>query len=279
MWKMKYIVALFLLLTLAALAAPVPGKTVLTISAGTATQTLDAAALLANPQTRDITIDDDVSYKKTMHYRAIPLATLLHGMKLPADSVLEAVANDGFVAALPLDLVTHTQKGAAEAFLAIEPPNAPWPALPGKKQSAGPFYVVWLNPSASGIRTEQWPYMTAQLRTADSPAKRWKELAVAENVSLESPLRTGQTLFATQCMSCHKLNGAGSADVGPDLNLPMNPTEYFKADALKKYIRDPSSLRHWQGMQMPGFGKDALSDHEIDLIVSYLEHMAGRKKQ
>ena len=31
-------------------------------------------------------------------------------------------------------------------------------------------------------------------------------------------------------------------------------------------------------MQMPGFGKDALSDHEIDLIISYLGHMAANRK-
>jgi hypothetical protein len=28
---------------------------------------------------------------------------------------------------------------------------------------------------------------------------------------------------------------------------------------------------------MKGFDKEALSDHEIDLIVAYLRHMAGRK--
>jgi mono/diheme cytochrome c family protein len=44
--------------------------------------------------------------------------------------------------------------------------------------------------------------------------------------------RARQTLFVTQCLVCHKLNGAGSADVGPDLNLPENPTEYFQASAL-----------------------------------------------
>ena len=31
-------------------------------------------------------------------------------------------------------------------------------------------------------------------------------------------------------------------------------------------------------MKMPGFDQDALSDHEIDLIIGYLAHMAGRKK-
>jgi mono/diheme cytochrome c family protein len=271
---MKYIAALFLLFISA---FPAHGAESLTLSIGTDKRVMTAPQLLADPKTRDISIADP-SYKKTMHYRALPLSALLAGMKLPPDSVIEAVANDGFVAQLPTDLLLNDKTGAAQAFLAIEPPDTPWPALPGKKASAGPFYIVWLNASASGIRSEQWPFMIAALRSADSPAKRWKELAVDPALPAAALIRAGQALFVTQCMACHKLNGAGSSAAGPDLNLPASPTEYFKPDALKKYIRNPASLRHWDGMQMPGFDKDALSDHEIDLIISYMEHMSTTRK-
>ena len=270
---MKYIAALlFVLLSHAALA-----DNGLSVTIGKVEKKFTAAALLARPETREIEIDDP-SYQKPMKYHAIPVKALLAGMKLPPDAVIEAVANDGFVAQLPTDLLLQPTSGASEAYLAIEPPDARWPVLPGKKASAGPFYLVWLNPAATGIRSEQWPYMVAALRSADSPAKRWKELAVDKSLSAVSPIRTGQALYVTQCMACHKLNGAGSADVGPDMNRPASPTEYFQPDALKKYIRDPASLRRWNGMQMPGFGKDALSDHEIDLIISYLGHMAANRK-
>ena len=83
----------------------------------------------------------------------------------------------------------------------------------------------------------------------------------------------------TQCLVCHQLNGAGSANVGPDLNRPENPTEYFQGEALHRYIRSPAALRHWPTMQMQGFDKDALSDHEIEEIIAYLRHMASRKAQ
>lgn len=270
---MKYIAALlFVLLSHAALA-----DDGLTVTIGKQEQKFTAAALLARRETREIEIDDP-SYRKPMKYRAIPVAALLAGMKMPPDAVIEAVASDGFVAQLPTDLLLHPKQGASEAYLAIEPPDARWPDLPGKKASAGPFYVVWLNPAATGIRSEQWPYMVAALRSAGSPAKRWKELAVDKSLPADSPVRAGQALYVTQCMACHKLNGAGSSDVGPDLNRPASPTEYFQPDALKKYIRDPASLRRWDGMQMQGFTKEALSDHEIDLIVSYLGHMADNRK-
>lgn len=273
---MKYIAALLITLFLA---SPALAEDALTITIGAQKQRMTAAELLKNPQARDLTIPNDPSYKKNMTYRAIPLAALLAGMKLPPDAVIEAVATDGFVAQLPLDLLLHTAAGASEAFVAIEPPDAKWPNLAGKKASAGPFYIVWLNPVASGIRSEQWPYMVAQLRAADSPAKRWKELAVDKDLPADSPIRAGQALTVTQCMACHKLNGAGSSDVGPDLNRPMSPTAYFTPDALKKYIRDPASLRKWDAMQMPAFSKDALSDREIDLIIAYLQHKASQERK
>jgi hypothetical protein len=69
-----------------------------------------------------------------MTYRAVPVAALLGGMTLPADSVIEAVALDGFIAQLPLDLVLNTDPSKAVAWLAIEPQDHPWPAIPGKER-------------------------------------------------------------------------------------------------------------------------------------------------
>ena len=65
--------------------------------------------------------------------------------------------------------------------------------------------------------------------------------------------------------------------MGPDLNVPYNPTEYFSGDFLKRYIRDPQSLRQWPQAKMPAFTASVLPDNELDLLVGYLRHMAGRK--
>ncbi|MDZ3990490.1 hypothetical protein PspTeo4_01528 [Pseudomonas sp. Teo4] len=103
--------------------------------------------LLEHPQARDISIDDDVSYKRPMHYRAVPLAALLDGV---SDSDhLQAVALDGFAAEMPAGPLL--QHGPAQAWLAVEDPTAPWPALANGKPSAGPFYLVWTQPQASGF--------------------------------------------------------------------------------------------------------------------------------
>jgi len=253
------------------------GEPQLTLQLGGASRSLGRDALLANPAATVIEVLRDPSYGRPMRYRALPLAALLAGGRILPDQVLETVASDGFVAMLPSDLVLESSTKAAKAYLAIEPAAAPWPALPGKPFSAGPFYLVWLDPEASGIRGEQWVYMVSRIRSADSPAKRWPALAVDPSLPAGDPLRSGQALFVTQCLVCHQLNGVGSAAVGPDLNLPMNPTEYFQPAALKRYIRDPRSVRRWSAMRMEGFGQDAMSDREIDLVIGYLRYMAGRK--
>jgi mono/diheme cytochrome c family protein len=92
------------------------------------------------------------------------------------------------------------------------------------------------------------------------------------------PIRAGQALFFVQCLTCHKLNGAGAANVGPDLNVPRNPTENFTSQGLHDLIRNPRAVRTWPGQGMPGFPPDYLSDREIDLVIAYLKHMAGRKQ-
>lgn len=264
------------LLLAAACSKHAPGNQ-LTVILGGSPHVYTRKDLLKNPATREITVLKDPVYG-TMHYQALPLSALLQGAKILPGQVIQTVATDGFTAYLPLDLVMRKpgDKGAVP-YVAIEPPAHPWPHITGKKFSAGPFYVVWLNPAADDIRTEQWPYGTVTLRAVDSPVNRWPALAIDSKLPLTSPVRAGQALFVTNCLTCHRLNGAGDSDVGPDLNLPMNPTEYFRPGILHAYIRNPASIRHWKTMWMKSFSKDTLSDREIDQIIAYLGYMAKHK--
>jgi mono/diheme cytochrome c family protein len=75
------------------------------------------------------------------------------------------------------------------------------------------------------------------------------------------------------------LSGAGASTVGPDLNEPMNPTQYMTRDGLHALIRDPKSVRSWPTMQMPAYASDKMSDREIDLIIEYLKHMAAKRSE
>src|ERR1700722_11807493 len=56
--------------------------------------------------------------------------------------------------------------------------DTPWPPIPGKDKSAGPFYIVWIGDQASSVPIMKWPYQVVSLPVQDAPAKRWPSLAV-----------------------------------------------------------------------------------------------------
>ncbi|WP_332820707.1 c-type cytochrome [Pseudomonas sp.] len=232
-----------------------------------------SAELLAHPQARHIEIAEDVSYKRTMSYRAVPLAALLDGVQ-PGDH-LQALALDGFVAELPAAAVLN--QSGAQAWLAVEDPALPWPPLATGKASAGPFYLVWQNPAASHIGPEQWPFQVARIRKLATVAERFPQLLPAADAPAQ--VQAGLMQYQKHCMACHRLNTAGDSQFGPDLNVPHNPTEYFAADFLRRYIRNPQHLRRWPQGRMPGFAETVLSDAELAQLLDYLRHMAGRKVQ
>jgi mono/diheme cytochrome c family protein len=259
----------------------VPGSAsadpVLDIVVGGQTRHFGRDELLRRPDVANVSVANDIAYGKAMTYRAVPVAALLAGLNPPDNAVIESVALDGFAAQLPLELLTNTDPAKAVAWLAIEPDNPRWPMLPGKAETAGPFYIVWTGASVATIRSEQWPYQLKRLASQSSPLERWPALDVDPALSATDPARTGLALFKTQCLPCHTMNGAGAGTRGPDLNRPMNPTRYMTPDGLHALIRDPRSVRSWPTLQMPGFAADQLSDAEIDQIIFYLDHMAGRR--
>ncbi|MBN3789626.1 cytochrome c [Burkholderia sp. Ac-20353] len=276
---LKRALCLLLLLTVCVIGHGAAAQSALDLATDGATRSFTRQALLARPDVAEIHVPRDVAYGTPMTFRAVPLADLLDGAALAADSVLETRAADGFAAQLPMDLVLNRNPAGAVAWLAVEDPAHPWPKLPGKPVSAGPFYLVWIGKEASSVRNEQWPFQIVHLATQRSPAARWPALAVDPALPATAPVRAGQRLFITQCFACHRLNGAGSAETGPDLNVPMNPVDYFQPAALHRYIRNPASVRDWPGRAMPAFSQDQLSDREIDLIVAYLAYMGRRKAE
>jgi hypothetical protein len=78
-------------------------------------RTWSSSELLSHPQAQDIEIPADVTYNRTMHYRAVPVSALLEG--LADDAHIQAVALDGFAAELP-----------AALLLLIKVPKPGWPS-------------------------------------------------------------------------------------------------------------------------------------------------------
>jgi mono/diheme cytochrome c family protein len=251
----------------------------LAVSGRDLARTYTQQLLLATADVRSVTVADPV-YRRTMTYRAIPLATLLKTAGIGTDDYVQARAIDNFSVGIPGRLAASADPAQVEAFLAIEDPAAPWPPIPGKqdKASAGPFYIIWRRAPSVHVSPEYWAYRLAALAVTDNPLKRWPGLAVGADVPAGDRIRTGLDRFVAVCMACHRFNGEGEGEQGPDLGRPMNVTDYFQIPALKKLIRNPASVRQWPEQKMPGFDQAALSDSDLDAIVDWLAYKAKQRR-
>jgi mono/diheme cytochrome c family protein len=257
-------------------AAPEP---ILTIRSQERARQFTRSELLRAAGARKIVIARDPSYAgaKT-EYDAVPLARLFDGIVADPSATLLFVCLDGFSAPISMSRALNADAAGAIAYLAIESPAQRWPAL--KKSggaSAGPFYLVWEHPEKSNIGAEEWPFQLAAFEVGPSLEAQFPRLAPPSSVSARSPVRQGYRAFMKNCFACHTLNGEGRSQLGPDLNVPFNPTEYLKEGYLEKLVRGPQSLRHWPQSKMSGFDRAALSDGELRSIIAYLRHMARRK--
>jgi mono/diheme cytochrome c family protein len=247
---------------------------VLVVTAGGATRQFTADELLARRDAATLAIPHDVAYGRATTYRVVPLRALLSALSPDRADTMEARATDGFVSQLPRTLI----EGAAVPWIAIEEPAHPWPILPGKTISAGPFYLVWQNPERAGISPEQWPYALAALTAVASPAQRWPAIAVDASVPADASARRGQAVFITNCLPCHRLGGNGEGTVGPDLLQPMPVTAYFTEAGLRALIRNPAAVRSWPEQRMPPFAAETVGDAEINAVIAYLGYLAAGRK-
>ncbi|MBV1775141.1 cytochrome c [Burkholderiaceae bacterium DAT-1] len=254
-------------------AALVANAATLEIRGTKGVEQLKGARLVAGERVASIVIPDDVAYHQPMRYQAIPVAHLLRQAGIQPDDEVQFIAADGFAATLSAaPLLAQDEKGA-RAWLAIEGKQH-WPKLPNQTESAGPFYLVWTQPEAGKIVPEQWPYQIVKISVQAPLVKRWPMIVPKD---AGERVQHGFKMFTTHCFACHTLNLAGDARLGPDLNVPMNPVEYFRDDILAKYIRNPQSIRTWPTAKMPTFDRAILNDGELADLIAYLGHMANHK--
>jgi len=247
----------------------------LTVVAGGRTAIYTAGGLLTLPVATTVPIPVDPAYGKSITFRAVPIAVLLTGTA--PDSEVRFLAGDRVVATQPAAPLL-AQGADAAAYLAIEPADAPWPPLKaGERATAGPFHLVWMKGDKGVMTPALWPIQITRIEEVQPIAKRYPMILPASSVPANHPIRAGFAAFQKHCLGCHTLNGGGDSAIGPDLNVPYNPTEYLRPEALRRLIRDPQSLRRWPGSKMPAFDTKTLSDRELAELLHYLRHMADRK--
>ncbi|MCE7874779.1 cytochrome c [bacterium CPR1] len=251
-----------------------PSEPSLTLRSGDKVKTFTRSQLLAHPAIKTLSIPDESGYEdQQMSYRAIPMAALMEGLEVSAGSELGYQTLDGFSSGVQAALVMNQDPGRSLAYLAVEPPDQPWPRFEGRTYGAGPFYMIWVNPQLSEIGREEWPFQVTSFTVRPSTEALYPDLVPDRK---NQPLYRGYKSFVQNCFPCHTLDGHGSGKLGPDLNVPMNPTEYFQPEVLRKLIRDPHSVRTWAGMKMTGFDEKELPDAELEELIGYLR---SRKKR
>ncbi len=236
--------------------------------------------LLKRSDIQEITVLKDPAYgNKFRKYKAIPIANLFKEMKIDEKAVIVFKSKDGFSAPLSKQRLLNTQETGSVAYLAVEPENERWPAMNEEGPSPGPFYLIWEKPELSDVGQEEWPFQLTGFEVKSSLDSLYPKIFPSKKLSINSPVQKGFQTFLKNCFACHTMNGQGSSQFGPDLNLPMNPTEYFKGTALKSLIRNSDNVRSWRGRRMPSFSRDLISNNEMRNLIAYLGHMAESRNK
>jgi mono/diheme cytochrome c family protein len=237
--------------------------------------------LLKRKDVVTLEIDYDPAFPgKKLLYRAVPAHALFDAVEIPKDATIQFRCLDGFSGPMDQKKLLNTSSSAGSiAYLAMELPDEKWPAInpPVDTRTAAPFYLVWTDPKKSAIGREQWPFQLAGFEVKTALASAFPAIQVDPSLPGTHPARHGLEIFVQNCFPCHTLNQQGESQMGPDLNLPRNPTEYFTEPVLKAFIRNPQSLHHWPESRMAPFSKDDLSDASLTDLLAYLRHMAKRK--
>lgn len=243
--------------------------------------------LLNRPDIETITITDVSAYpRKKMTFKALKFASLIQDISINHESRIEFIARDGFTANLPPLILLNTDKAKSIGYLAIEDPQDPWPLYaqhmtPDEptNETAGPFYLFWVNPELSNIGREEWPFKFNRVVVSTSLSNLYPGIVPEATGPDADRINAGFQVYVKNCLACHQINQVGPGTMGPDLNYPMNPLEYFKQGILEKFIRDPQSVRFNPRTVMGAFPESIISESELEQLIDYLGYMANHKKR
>lgn len=259
----------------ACVAAPEPLQIKLTNQQAAAVVSLTELKALVAPSTVQLY---DPNYQQQKHYQGISLWALLQasGYQNPADDdELVVTALDGYAPVISLQAVKQQQPLLVFAELSPasaatdQPTVRPLTALRAQQKliDPGPLYLVW---PSDHTGNQPWPYQVIKLeisRFAERYAKVIPKPPVAAQV------QHGFSLFKQHCLRCHAINQQGG-QLGPELNIPQNVTEYWQADQLPRFIRRVSAFR--LNSKMPDFTE--LTDDDAAALVAYLTQMRQQKQ-
>jgi mono/diheme cytochrome c family protein len=221
----------------------------------------------------EVTVNDPVENDQ-IKYMAVPAASFLkkvYGKDWDTAEEVLFTCVDGFQPSIPKSVFDSApsyfafQRSGHTQFVVKKT------AENNKIVGLAPLYLIW-DTSKTPVDGAFWPY---QVTTVDIIKFADKFPKLAPRAQNSESVKRGFLAFRSQCLSCHTINGQGGK-AGPELNYPVNVTEYYNERWLKKWIDKPSNIRF--NTTMPAFSPD-LKDRSrvIDDLVNYLKAMAKNK--
>lgn len=221
---------------------------------------------------------ENPSSSRSASYQGVSLPELLtyvYGERWKKAGLVKLETSDGYQPVIPVEVISKHQGLIAFADAGANQLQAIADGH-GSMVDPGPYYLVWENLKDTSAKQDpwlQWPWQLVKIELTRMD-REYPHTAPPEG-STDQVMR-GFNGFLSHCSKCHQINGEGG-NVGPELNYPVNVTEYWREDWLPKFIANPQSIRHNSKMVPYGNGS-AGQQSEIEAILSYLKAMASRKQ-
>lgn len=223
-----------------------------------------------------VTVDNPTD-SKIHTYEGMSLTVLLEqvfGNDWKAFDAVKFTTLDGYQPVIPTASiianfgVISTREKEHQGFSELRRKN-------GETVDPGPFFLVWENIKDPGAKEDSWLSWPWQITSIEltSFAREFPNSAPPDHSG--NLAQKGFLDFRQHCIKCHTINGDGG-NVGPELNYPVNVTEYWKDEWLTRFIADPQSVR--ANSKMIPFYRDVDNREKIIAsIVAYLKVMKDKK--
>jgi mono/diheme cytochrome c family protein len=223
-----------------------------------------------------LTVDNPTDSKVKI-YQGILLTALLEqvfGSNWQQFNAVKFSSQDGYQPVIPsANITAHTGMVATG-----EHGRHGFSLLPRKNGEAidpGAFFLVWENINDTNAKKDawlSWPWQLVGIELT-SLEREYPHSAPPETAS--EAVNQGFLAFRQHCIKCHAINGDGG-DVGPELNYPVNVTEYWQPTWLARFIANPQSIR--ANSKMLSFYRDVENRPVlIESIIAYLKSMVSKK--